>query len=222
MAPRKRTNSASKKSSSNHNNQHQQSQPSKFGIQHFFERHTQNQSQNSKKHPQCINSDPTTTALHSQNPQFAPEVRNHSHTSPRNDAVNAERANSKDSVSADQNTGDQSVLKGRRAKNANLSCETENSRDDLELGVSHLEELENGGNLKVKKLNNPSQITPAENQLPVALHMDENQGEDQVEVSPEVRKGNPSKRFKFSPGMVMIDNCFIFEFVDCTLMNIRW
>ncbi|KAL5973678.1 hypothetical protein ACLOJK_030334 [Asimina triloba] len=36
MAPRKKSSSASKKS-----NQMQQSQPSKFGIQHFFERHSQ-------------------------------------------------------------------------------------------------------------------------------------------------------------------------------------
>ncbi|OVA14827.1 DNA replication factor Dna2 [Macleaya cordata] len=39
MAPRKKSSSSSTKKS---NQNHQQSQPSKFGIEHFFERHTQN------------------------------------------------------------------------------------------------------------------------------------------------------------------------------------
>lgn len=43
MPPRKKPNSSSKKLNSN-----QQSQPSKFGIQHFFERHSQNVAQSQK------------------------------------------------------------------------------------------------------------------------------------------------------------------------------
>ncbi|KAL3833010.1 hypothetical protein ACJIZ3_007746 [Penstemon smallii] len=42
MAPRKRTSSGGKKSS-NQSREHPPSQPSKFGIQHFFDRHTQSQ-----------------------------------------------------------------------------------------------------------------------------------------------------------------------------------
>ncbi|KAL2511562.1 DNA replication ATP-dependent helicase/nuclease DNA2 [Abeliophyllum distichum] len=50
MAPRKRTNGGAKKS--NNQNQNQQSQLPKYGIQHFFEQHSQSQktlSQNNSK-----------------------------------------------------------------------------------------------------------------------------------------------------------------------------
>ncbi|KAL1802450.1 hypothetical protein ACET3Z_031097 [Daucus carota] len=49
MPPRKKPGSGSKKSNPNH----QQSEPSKFGIQHFFDRHTQN-SQNPKFKPPIV------------------------------------------------------------------------------------------------------------------------------------------------------------------------
>ncbi|KAG9452225.1 hypothetical protein H6P81_005129 [Aristolochia fimbriata] len=52
MGPRKRA-SSSKKA-----NHHQNSQPSKFGIQHFFERHSQSVSQNSQLQKDASNSTP--------------------------------------------------------------------------------------------------------------------------------------------------------------------
>lgn len=51
MPPRKKPNSSSKKLNSN-----QQSQPSKFGIQHFFERHSQNVSNSQKLTPRISDS----------------------------------------------------------------------------------------------------------------------------------------------------------------------
>ncbi|KAF8379126.1 hypothetical protein HHK36_028555 [Tetracentron sinense] len=62
MAPRKKSGSAlSKKSTLN-----LQSQPSKFGIQHFFERHTQNASSTSQNPKNVQTSQTTDTNNHSQ------------------------------------------------------------------------------------------------------------------------------------------------------------
>ncbi|XP_010275324.1 PREDICTED: DNA replication ATP-dependent helicase/nuclease DNA2 [Nelumbo nucifera] len=56
MAPRKKSGSSSASKKSNQNNH--QSQPSKFGIQHFFELHTQNASQASKNVQASQTTDP--------------------------------------------------------------------------------------------------------------------------------------------------------------------
>ncbi|GAA0147626.1 RNA helicase [Lithospermum erythrorhizon] len=59
MPPKKRASSGSTKKSTNkdnHHNQHQHSQPTKFGIQHFFEKHTQNSNSHKPKTPQNPNS----------------------------------------------------------------------------------------------------------------------------------------------------------------------
>lgn len=198
MAPRKRTSSESKKSSGNHNNQHKQSQPSKFGIQHFFERHSQNQSQHTKKPLKPLNLDSDARLVPLKNPKFVSEVRNHSHG---NDAVNSRETYSRDLVSVDKKAGNQHDLHGCDANNSNLCCE--NSREDLNSEVSNVGKLKNEDNLKAKRSNNPSQITPAENQFPIADYSDENRGEELLDVSPEVCGGNHAKRFKFSPGMLI-------------------
>lgn len=202
MAPRKRTSSASKRPSSNHKNQQQPSQPSKFGIQHFFERHSQNQSQQAKKPLNPLNLDSDARLLPLENPQFASEVRNHSHGSHENDAVNSEKTYPRDIVSEAKETGIQHDLHGCDANNCNLCCES--SREDLNLEVSNIEKLKNVDNFEAKKSNDPSQITPTEHQFPIADYTDENQGEEQLEVSPEVCAGKRAKRFKFSPGMVIV------------------
>lgn len=227
MAPRKRTSSASKKSSSNHKNQQQQqpSQPSKFGIQHFFERHSQNQSQQAKKTPKPLNLDSDARLLPSENPQFASQIRNHSHGSHKNDAVNSEKTNSRGIVSDAKETGIQHDIHGCDANNSNLCCES--SREDLNLEVSNIEKLKDEDNFKAKKSNNPSQITPTEHQFPIADYTDENQGEEQqLEVSPEVCAGKRAKRFKFSPGMVIVIESLIFKYLvcmrSCDHMSMRW
>ena len=51
MPPRKKSNSSSKKPNSN-----QQSEPSKFGIQHFFDRHSQNAAHSQKLTPRTSDS----------------------------------------------------------------------------------------------------------------------------------------------------------------------
>lgn len=78
MPPRKKPNSSSKKLNSN-----QQSQPSKFGIQHFFERHSQNVAHSQKLTPRT--SDSKTDVSNSVN---------------RGDDRNVERPDSKDAVAA--------------------------------------------------------------------------------------------------------------------------
>ncbi|XP_042487898.1 DNA replication ATP-dependent helicase/nuclease JHS1 isoform X4 [Macadamia integrifolia] len=57
MAPRKKFGSSSSSKKSNQNNR--QSQPSKFGIEHFFERHTQNAAQSASQNAQIPKSSQT-------------------------------------------------------------------------------------------------------------------------------------------------------------------
>ncbi|KAL6964901.1 DNA helicase [Sarracenia purpurea var. burkii] len=72
MPPRRKTNSSSKKSNQNQQN----SQPSKFGIQHFFDRHSQNTlSQNPKDSSKARSSDPNNPSLSSQNPRTEPKSK---------------------------------------------------------------------------------------------------------------------------------------------------
>ncbi|KAI3444863.1 hypothetical protein Pfo_001528 [Paulownia fortunei] len=78
MAPRKRTSSGGKKSSHLNREPLQPSQPSKFGIQHFFERHSQSQktlSPNSSKRngDRPRNSISDFAAATNQNPQVVPK-----------------------------------------------------------------------------------------------------------------------------------------------------
>lgn len=192
MAPRKKTNSAAKKSSFNQNNQ--QSQPSKFGIQHFFERHSQNQSQNPKKPTNSPNPNPSNSsnAAVAENPQIDPKYRNED-PSNRPDSGNLDFLPDKHVNGSD--------LRGLGTKNDGLSCG--NLRNEVNLGVVGAKKLENERNKEGNGMNNPSQIMSTDNQLPVVNDVDENQEEVQ-EVSPEVYKGKPPKRFKFSPGMVVV------------------
>ncbi|XP_027113474.2 DNA replication ATP-dependent helicase/nuclease JHS1-like [Coffea arabica] len=185
MAPRKKATTASKKSATNQNNhlhQQKQSQPSKFGIQHFFERHSQNQSQNPKKpiNPSIANSNSSTIST-------VPKFMDGDPPVPPNA--------SNDSASVPEKSGNESD-----SKNEGLSCE--NLRIGVNKEVGGVEKLEKETNKEGNELNNPSQITPTENKMPVVIEIEENPDEVR-EVSPEVYKGKPPKRFKFSPGMLI-------------------
>lgn len=209
MAPRKKINNgAPKKASSsgnqnNHAHHQRQSQPSKFGIQHFFERHSQNQSQNLKKPVNPPNSKPDSSSPVSAaplNPQIAPKIRDY-------DASTCLDS----SVTVPPRPGNESDLRGVGKENQGLSCQ--NSRSDAS---SVLDEQNKEGN----ELNNPSQNTPAENHLPVVIDVDGNHDEEVQEVSPEVCTGKPPKRFKFSPGMVA--NVKLNFYLDCFFLLLKF
>ncbi|CAI9103410.1 OLC1v1001879C1 [Oldenlandia corymbosa var. corymbosa] len=188
MAPRKKTNGAPKKASNsssatqtNHNQR--QSQPSKFGIQHFFDRHSQNQSQKPKKpvsNPDS-NSPVSAAAAATLNPQIAAKVRE----------VNDGSTCSNSSGAVPQRFGRGSGSRGTGKENQGLSCQK--PRIDV------VDERHKEGN----EFSNASEITPTENRLSVVIDADEDPHEEVQEVSPELSKGKPPKRFKFSPGMLI-------------------
>uniref|UniRef100_A0A5B7AJ85 DNA helicase n=2 Tax=Davidia involucrata TaxID=16924 RepID=A0A5B7AJ85_DAVIN len=197
MAPRKKTASGSKKSNQNQ----QQSQPSKFGIQHFFERHTQNAlSQNPKSVLNSCKSDPKNVLSASENPKSV---------------LNSVTADPKNGVSAFQNPRNGSISGTTEAINAVSAPQNPRSiinssfqilQNDLNSGtierndaVSVPQYPKSASDLRMPDYSNPSQITPPENLLPIVISAEDNQSE----VSPEICKSVSVKRFKFSPGMLI-------------------
>lgn len=172
MAPRKKSAGGSKKS---HQNQ-QQSQPSKFGIQHFFERHTQN-SQNPKSKPPTLKN-PDTSPSTSKDPQ---------------NVSNSEATDSKKGIFTLQNPVNESTLVPMQRSPKSLA------ESELSVGSGGLNNVDNSH----------SQNTPTGDLLPVVGNVEVNE----LDVSPEIRKGASTKRFKFSPGMVI----FILH-SDCVAM----
>lgn len=236
MPPRKRASSGGSKKS-NHQNQQQAapppqqqpSQPPKFGIQHFFERHTQNVlSQKSKARLDSRSSGSDTSAA-------APNERiiaNRSVQDHRNDSISiAENsANAPDSMKILRNVGrpnDVSMTRSCRdvaeltrmdmnsaalaPRSASGEPELRNTEvqihsnscqrlgKDLSSRVIETENSKNGASLLGSDSNNSSQNTPSDNLLPVVVGDDANA----AEVTPEVCKSASVKRFKFSPGMVI-------------------
>lgn len=174
MAPRKKTVSGSKKSNQNNQN----SQPPKFGIQHFFERHTQNaQSQKSQK-TETPNFNPNNTTL-SQNPQ---------NSDPKSGV----------SVLENPKNGSISVSNSRSVELKNGNLGFQNAGSELSFGIV---DRSNGvlGSQGSKSNNHSQNNTPIENLIPVVNSGEENQ----LDVSPEICKSVNVKRFKFSPGMVI-------------------
>ncbi|XP_059633769.1 DNA replication ATP-dependent helicase/nuclease JHS1 [Cornus florida] len=199
MPPRKKVASGSKKSNQNQQN----SQPSKFGIQHFFERHTQNTlSQNPKNAQNSRTSDSNNSLSSIQNPQ---NVSNSIRAEPRNGAsVLQNPRNVSNSGIADPTN---SVLVPHNPKIALNSSDldpkiinsiSENSINGFDNAVSAPQNPKITPKLRTTDANCPSQITPPENILPIAVSGDENQFEE----SPEICK-SAVKRFKFSPGMLI-------------------
>ncbi|KAM7512220.1 hypothetical protein LguiB_011095 [Lonicera macranthoides] len=172
MPPRKKPVSGSKKSNQNNQN----SQPPKFGIQHFFERHTQNaQSQKSQK-IETPNFNPNNTTL-SQNPQNSdPKSGVSVVESPKNGAISV------------------SNLKSVELRNGHLGFQ--NTGSELNFGIV---DRSNGvlGSQGSKSNNHSQNNAPIESLIPVVNSGEENQ----LEVSPEICKSANVKRFKFSPGM---------------------
>ncbi|THG01570.1 hypothetical protein TEA_023305 [Camellia sinensis var. sinensis] len=178
MPPRKKQNSTSKKSNPNHQN----SQPSKFGIQHFFDRHTQN--------------------TLSQNP-------NNSQSSDPNNASKSKPLHAVNGVSNLQNPENGSESGSIHTPQPKIAIDShQNPKNDLNLGalgrsneVSAHQSKKKKLNLRSTDANSLSQNTPPDNLFPIAV----NDGENQSEASPEISKSVSAKRFKFSPGMSQDD-----------------
>lgn len=159
MPPRKKPSSSS--SSSKKSNPNNQAQPSKFGIQHFFERHTQNALQASQKHPRteanANSSIPNVTGSEAVAPKKLVSVL----PEPEN------------------------VLKGEASGLEIANSKFQNPKDNLPLPTNEANLL--------------SENTLSENMVIPGFNVAENL----PEVSPEISKIVPHKRFKFSPGMVV-------------------
>ncbi|XP_057510867.1 DNA replication ATP-dependent helicase/nuclease JHS1-like [Actinidia eriantha] len=227
MPPRKKPNSATKKSNQNQQNY----QPSKFGIQHFFERHTQNSlSQNSVNISNSRASDPSSRPADTVN--GASKLQN-----PRNGSISG-RINPISEVSATRNP----------EHVPNLPTSDPNSKpDDIVNGVPRLQNPRNGSasgkidtiseisapqnpkiavNLQSPKSDLNSEAIGPNNGASVAQNTTKKLNsrttetnslsrntppedilpvvveENQSEVSPEICK-LAVKRFKFSPGMLI-------------------
>lgn len=201
MAPRKRASSGGKKSS-NPSREQLQSQPSKFGIQHFFERHSQSQKPTSQKRDDHRAAD----SAANQNSQIVPEpIVNHAEAGPENPGAVASlgkieprtkhmrgenpRSNSVNAVIIDVDDG---VSRNAQSRNDvpvvnRLGENCESSTEGFDDGVVGINDLE------IRDM-------PTNNLMPVVNDHEENQ----MEVSPEPSKSVSVKRFKFSPGMVII------------------
>ncbi|XP_070051802.1 DNA replication ATP-dependent helicase/nuclease JHS1 isoform X3 [Nicotiana tomentosiformis] len=186
MAPKKRTSSGSTKKSSNQsqNLQHQQqSQPSKFGIQHFFERHTQNVlSQKSKPLLVPHNSNSNSFQIPQENSSVSvPETS-------RNDGLNLKKCDKDSAVSRDKGY-----------KNVNKSDHIDVTERFKDRGVGDGKNKEKRVTLKMNDSGGPSQSTPTENVVTAGSGKEKNQ----AEITPELCKSVSVKRLKFSPGMLI-------------------
>lgn len=163
MPPRKRSNSSSS-SAKKSNHQNQTMLHSKYGIQHFFVRHSQQKVLSSSQNHQSDSSGSVSTALrgaqgHELNPILGCQVSGCA-------AVPGAVQVSLEDPSSSGFSASQPV---KMMKNG---TDSENSLQDMFLHD--------------------------------AMGMDGDGNESPIQVSPEIPKSLPLKRFKFSPGMVRI------------------
>ncbi|XP_019235819.1 PREDICTED: uncharacterized protein LOC109216143 [Nicotiana attenuata] len=186
MAPKKRTSSGSTKKSShlNQNLQHQQqSQRSKFGIQHFFERHTQNVlSQKSK--PLLVPHNSNSNSF--QNPK-------------ENSSVSVPETSTNNGLNSEKRDKDNAVSRDKGCRNVNKSDHIDVTERFKDKGVGDGKNKGKRVTSKKNELGGPSQSTPTENVVTVGSGEDKNQ----AEITPEFCKSVSVKRFKFSPGMLI-------------------
>ncbi|XP_030475354.2 DNA replication ATP-dependent helicase/nuclease JHS1 [Syzygium oleosum] len=193
MPPRKRANPSSSSSAAaaaaakNQNqNQNQASQPSKYGIQRFFERHSQHAVPASQDPPE-----PRPAAAPSSKAGL--DLGKIDRRKPSGDRGRA-RKSLRD---LDANAADSNLLGGSRAPSSDIApAESgfENANENRVVEAS--ERLANG-----VVSNCVSRSTPSDNLLRTGGH-----GEGTVSpvvVSPEMMKSTSVKRFKFSPGMLI-------------------
>jgi DNA replication ATP-dependent helicase Dna2 len=143
MPPRKKPNSSSSSSSassssSKKSNPTNQPQPSKFGIQHFFERHTQNAllaSQNPKP-AVSTSQNPATDA-----PRSGPEESGLPVPNPRNDPENAPNLQKTDSNQKVSAYRDPKKCSGSQANDPNSASQNTPTYNIAAMGVSADENL---------------------------------------------------------------------------------
>lgn len=199
MPPKKRTSSGStKKSSIQNQNLQQQSQPSKFGIQHFFERHTQNALSQKSKSPLLVPHNSNSNSL--QNPKESSSV-----------SVPKTPKNVVDLRCLDSNETNSGAQKGENGLNFNKFDEVNSvsqvksngnmvESDKVDV-VERFKDKESSVSLKNNELGSSSQSTPTE----IVAAAGSGEERNQAEVTPEFCKSvSLTKRFKFSPGMVIV------------------
>ncbi|XP_047955543.1 DNA replication ATP-dependent helicase/nuclease JHS1 [Salvia hispanica] len=200
MAPRKRASSGGKKPN-NPNREQQQSEPSKFGIQHFFERHSQTQIQK-----RC--DDPTADSAANKNSRIVGKpIAGRSKVGPENpcDAVE-----SRTECVRGVNTRINSV-------NAN-DCVSRNDTSggnvpvEDHIGAVDVNNVEKTENLLKAEISSRSPDPRLDNLSPVVIDVEDNQ----LDVTPETSKSVSVKRFKFSPGML------IKQTQDDTVDEVTW
>lgn len=198
MPPKKRTSSGStKKSSIQNQNLQQQSQPSKFGIQHFFERHTQNALSQKSKSPLLVPHNSNSNSL--QNPKESSSV-----------SVPKTPKNVVDLRCLDSNETNSGAQKGENGLNFNKFDEVNSvsqvksngnmvESDKVDV-VERFKDKESSVSLKNNELGRSSQSTPTE----IVAAAGSGEERNQAEVTPEFCKSvSLTKRFKFSPGMLI-------------------
>lgn len=227
MAPRKKATTGGKKSSHLNREQLQPSQPPKFGIPHFFERHSQSQkvvSQNSTKNGDRLGSplSDSAAATHPK-PQIVPKpIVNRK---PGNDLdvgaenrggmTNLGKIGSMSKYLRGENPRNDGLSSSRIEKSDGVSRNAE-CRNDMPVlnivdvdcgssvkgfndGVVKQNNTKKGGNMLEVVESGSSKNGGMDNILPVVIDVEDNQ----LEVSPEPSKCASVKRFKFSPGMVI-------------------
>ncbi|XP_040995352.1 DNA replication ATP-dependent helicase/nuclease JHS1 [Juglans microcarpa x Juglans regia] len=200
MPPRKKPNPSSSSSSSSKksNPSNNQQQPCKFGIQHFFERHTQNALLASQNPNNVTASNAGVSSSPNANPVAVSSSRNPA-DGPSSGPVDLEKSVLPvQNAINDSNSGrigpNNDVLTSRNRKNVpNL----QNVDPNLEVLASR--EPRNRSDSRTSNLNNASQNTPPANLDTMGVNADK----DLSEVSPEISKSVSHKRFKFSPGMLI-------------------
>ncbi|KAL0464309.1 UNVERIFIED_CONTAM: DNA replication ATP-dependent helicase/nuclease JHS1 [Sesamum latifolium] len=229
MAPRKRTSSGGKKSSHQNQEALQPSQPSKFGIQHFFERHSQTQktlSQNSSKRDDDRPPKPFSrhAAATNQNPQIAPKPimtsklgsdLDHAEVGAQNPGgmSNLVKIESMGKYLRGVNPGVNAVNLTKIDANSGVSRNAEYRSDVavpgcVDMGCRNPGNTFNVRGMDLKNVKKGGNFREVEASSPSQDTPVENvlpvvidNEENQLEVSPEASKSFSVKRFKFSPGM---------------------
>uniref|UniRef100_A0A803M4H9 DNA replication ATP-dependent helicase/nuclease n=1 Tax=Chenopodium quinoa TaxID=63459 RepID=A0A803M4H9_CHEQI len=192
MPPRKKSN-ASSSSASKKTTQNTNSQPAKYGIQHFFGRLSQNPSKNkSTESPQ--NPKPSSNSRISEQP---------------NGSKIGDGSNS-GTIGGSKNGVVQQIKVQKDVKEVGLAASDQNPRNGLELkrgGNEVSKKIRVSKNMGLSSVDDQNPIngskSGSDNTPPEHLLVDLTNSDDVFEVSPEVAKSMPRKRFKFSPGMLI-------------------
>ncbi|VFQ84275.1 unnamed protein product [Cuscuta campestris] len=196
MPPRKRTSTGGSKKSSNQNQPPQpSSQPSKFGIQHFFERHTQNSL--SQKTKDGVNSGFGASEPAPNNDTKMANLNSHDYTTER--ATDPESSGNTKKLASVKNNENAMELKKMDLSAAASALDTEvvihsnscqRSEEDLNSRIAEVEKSVRRANLG------------GSDSVPMAVGDEVNE----AEVTPETCKLASVKRFKFSPGMLIMQS----------------